>query len=98
MDSNGSMDRRKFVALLAAGAAAAAAVPIAVAEATQTRERQPPPATQPARRPMTAAVRKELETQKKSVADMLRVIRGYELPAGSPPATVFRALKARRPR
>lgn len=99
MASNDRMDRRKFVALLAAGAAAAATASIGSAASAETRERSAPPAAQPSsRRPMTAAMRKEIETQKKSVADMLRVIRDYELPAGSPPATVFRARRAGRPR
>jgi len=41
-------------------------------------------------------MRKELDTQKKSVADMLKVIRGHKLPAGSPPASIFHAVRAVR--
>jgi hypothetical protein len=42
---------------------------------------------------MTAATRKEIASQKKSVADMLKVIRAYKLPPGSRPAFLFRAEK-----
>jgi len=92
MDSNESMDRRRFVKLVAAGAALAAASPLKAAEAAETRARTE--AKPSSKRPMTAAMKKEIESQKKSVADMLKVVRDYELPAGSPPATVFRAMKA----
>jgi len=92
MDSNESMDRRRFVKLVAAGAALAATSRLKAAEAAETRERaEPKPSS---KRSMTAAMKKEIENQKKSVADMLKIVRDYELPAGSPPATVFRAMKA----
>lgn len=96
MELEGNMDRRKFVRLLAAGAAVAAALPAAGVGAEKAA-----PAARPkegAHRPPTPAMRKEIEAQKKSVADMLKVIRAFELPAGSPPATVFRALKSGRTR
>jgi hypothetical protein len=41
---------------------------------------------------------KEIRAQKKSLDETLRLIRGYELPPGSPPAVVFRAMRARRDR
>jgi len=41
-------------------------------------------------------MRKELEVQKKSVADMVKVVRAYKLPAGSPPASIFHAVRAVR--
>jgi len=95
--SNG-MDRRRFVQLLVAGAAVAAAAPgSAVARAeTSTAHRTAPAAHHT---PPSAAQRKEIESQKKSLADALRVIRDFSLPAGSPPAFVFRALRREgRPR
>ncbi len=93
-----NMDRRRFVQLLAAGAAAAATVPIADAHGAETHEGEWSQAKHPPRRAMSAAMRKEIESQKKSVADMLKVVRSFELPAGSPPATIFRALKSGRTR
>jgi cob(I)alamin adenosyltransferase len=41
-------------------------------------------------------MRKEIEVQKKSVTDMLKVVRAYKLPAGSPPASIFHAIRAVR--
>jgi hypothetical protein len=40
----------------------------------------------------------EIEKQKKSTADALKVIRNYVLPAGSPMAFSFKPLKAARGR
>lgn len=94
MDSNDNMDRRRFVKLVAAGAALAAAAPMTAARAAETHAKAATPP--PPRRPVTAAMRKELENQRKSVADMLKVVREFQLPAGSPPAAVFRAMKATR--
>ncbi len=96
MEENDTMDRRRFVRLLATGAAVAAAAPLVGAGAAESAEvvsSKTPPARE---RPVTAAMRKEIEVQKKSVTDMLNVIRAYELPAGSPPAPIFRSLRARR--
>lgn len=91
-DLSNGMDRRRFVQLLVAGAAVAAAAPsAAVARAEAATHAPTPPATH--RAPPTAAQRKEIESQKKSLADALRVVRDFNLPAGSPPAFVFRALK-----
>ncbi len=89
------MRRRRFVKLLAASAAAILAQPVektlaapaARAGASAAPAHDAPP-----------ALRKEIAAQKKSVADTLRVIRSYRLPAGSPPASVFRALRRSVPR
>ena len=94
MDVLRSMNRRRFVRLLAAGAAAAAAAPLT--GAAPARPRALPDRPAPTHRPLTAVMRREIEVQKKSVADMLKVVRTYELPAGSPPAPIFRAMRARR--
>ncbi len=90
------MDRRRFVRLLAAGAAAAAAAPLTGARAAKPRPAAVPDRPTQTHRPLTAAMVKEIEVQKKSVADMLKVVRAYKLPAGSPPAPIFRAMRARR--
>jgi len=92
------MDRRRFVQLLVAGAAVAAAAPAsAVARAQTSTAPGKGPAAHHA--PPSAAQRKEIESQKKSLADALRVVRDFNLPAGSPPAFVFRALRREgRPR
>ncbi|HYR68460.1 MAG TPA: hypothetical protein VER77_01135 [Candidatus Dormibacteraeota bacterium] len=95
MDVLSRMDRRRFVRLLAAGAAAAAAAPLGAARAAKPRAPVHPD-TGPTHRPLTAAMRKELEVQKKSVADMVKVVRAYKLPAGSPPASIFHAVRAVR--
>lgn len=96
MDVLRKMDRRRFVRLLAAGAAAAAAAPLAGTAAAKSRSAAAPSKPTPTHRALTAAMRKEIEVQKKSVADMLKVIRAYELPAGSPPAPIFRPIRAQR--
>jgi len=96
MEQNDTMDRRRFVRLLATGAAVAATAPLVGVGAAESVEAASAKIAPPRERPITAAMRKEIEIQKKSVADMLKVIRSYELPAGSPPAPVFRPLRARR--
>ncbi len=92
MELEGSMDRRKFVQLLAAGAAVAATMPVAGAGAEEAASGAPKKAA--THGTPTAAMQKEIQSQKKSVADMLKVVREFKLPAGSPPAPVFRAMKA----
>ena len=89
--SNG-MDRRRFVQLLATGAAVVVAAPTtAVGRAQASTAAAKAPAAHHA--PPSAAQHKEIESQKKSLADALRIVRDFNLPAGSPPAFVFRALK-----
>lgn len=74
--------------LLAAGAAAVLAQPVERSLAAAAK--RPAPADAP---PLSTATRKEIASQKKSVADMLKVIRAYKLPPGSRPAFVFKAEK-----
>ena len=94
MDPSPAIPRRRFVKLLAASAASLAMShdPARAAAASTQRHRA---ATSTSG---GAALEKELRNEKKSVADMLKVVRGYKLPAGSPPALVFRPMKARRGR
>jgi hypothetical protein len=96
MDLTCAMDRRRFVRLLAVGAAAAAAAPLGAARAAAPGAAAEPGKGTSQHRPLTAAMKKEIETQKKSIADSLKILRTYELPAGSPPTTVFRAMRAAR--
>jgi hypothetical protein len=91
------MERRRFLHLIAAGGAAAAAAGFAApaaAEAPAPKARAP----RAAKKPVPPAVERELATQRKSIADMLKVIRDYELPPGSDPAVAFRAIRAAKPR
>ncbi|HEU4725398.1 MAG TPA: hypothetical protein VFU59_08900 [Candidatus Eisenbacteria bacterium] len=86
------MNRRRFIHVLAASGAAVIATGLPGAKAA------PPPkaaARRPAK-PLPPAMNRELQNQEKSVADMLKVIRAYELPPGSDPAFTFRAMRARR--
>jgi hypothetical protein len=75
--------------LMAASAAVVLTQPVgrSLAAAAAKRPAAPEP---PA---LSAATKKELASQKKSVADMLKVIRAYKLPPGSRPAFVFKAEK-----
>jgi len=41
-------------------------------------------------------MQRELQSQERSLADMLKVVRDYDLPPGSDPAVTFRAMRARR--
>ena len=85
------MDRRRFMGVLAIGGAAvlAGSVPRSLAAAPKAAAPKPP-------KPVPPAVEKEIRTQEKNLADVLHTIREYELPPGSEPATVFRAMRARR--
>ena len=89
--------RRRFVKLALAGAAALAAAPLA--RAAEAAARVPPAPARDARRTPPRALRRELENQTRAVAAITKAVREYPLPAGSPPATVFRAMprKGRRP-
>ena len=98
MNKHPRLDRRRFVRLMAAGAAL-----VSTARFIKSAEAGPakvPAATAPSphHRLLTPAMRKELLTQKKSVRDLLAVVRGFELPPGSPPASIFRAQSARNRR
>ena len=48
------------------------------------------------RKPLPPAMQRELRNQERSLADMLKVVRDYELPPGSDPAVTFRAMRTRR--
>jgi len=87
------MKRRRFVTLLALGGGALVSAPLSHAAQALTRQE---PREQARRRAPSAAVRREIETQEKSLADQLKTIRAYELPPGSPMAFSFRPMKAKR--
>lgn len=94
MKDPGRIGRRRFVRLAAVAAAAAAMNPLTP---TSTPAAEPPRrARRSSGRPPEPAVRAEIALQKKQLDSMLQVIRSYELPAGSPPATIFRPLSPRR--
>jgi hypothetical protein len=95
MDPSPAIPRRRFVKLLAASAASLAMTSDPARAAAKTAERHRAAASAP---PKSTALDKELRTEKKNVADMLKVVRSYKLPAGSPPAMAFRPMKARRGR
>lgn len=94
------MSRRGFVATLAAAVAGAVSGWAAPAFA-RGAERRParaarsaaaaPHAPHAPHEPAPAALRAEIDKQKKYVDQALKTIRDHELPAGSDPAFVFRA-------
>jgi len=90
-----AIDRRRFIHVLAAGSAAiiAGSLPRAAVAAAKA---PPPKSMRAAAKPLPPSMEKELRNQEKGVADALKVIRAYDLPPGSEPATVFRAMRARR--
>lgn len=92
-----SLDRRRFIHVLTAGVAAilAGRIPGARAAAAPKPSTRGAAGRKPAA-PIAASIERELRNQEKSLAETLKVVRGYELPPGSEPATVFRALRARR--
>jgi hypothetical protein len=93
MNDRARIGRRRFVRLAAVAAAAAALHPVAATPAAAAKES---PKRAPKRRTPDSRVHAEIENQKKQVDAMLQVIRSYELPAGSPPAMVFRPLAPRK--
>ena len=88
------MKRRRFVTLVAMSGAAILTSPLSRAAAAAARARSRPEAGR--RQAPSPAVQKEIANQEKTLADQLKVIRGYELPPGSPMAFVFAPLRARR--
>ena len=88
------MNRRHFIHVLAAGGAALIATRLPAANAAARPEKKSA-APKPSKL-LTATVERELRNQEKALADMLKVVRGYELPPGSDPAFTFRAMRARR--
>jgi hypothetical protein len=86
-----AMNRRRFVHVVAASVAAILAGGVPRARAAAAKAIAPRPA-----KPLPAPMERELRNQEKGIADTLKVIRAYELPPGREPATVFRAMRARR--
>ena len=92
--SRSPMDRRRFIHVLAASSAVILAGGVPRAGAAALKAAPPKPAK--GAKPLPASMEKELRNQEKGVADALKIVRAYELPPGSEPATVFRAMRARR--
>ena len=90
-DDTSSMGRRRFMHVLAVGGAAVLAGGVPGARAASPKAPPPKPA-----KAISPAMQKELRSQEKNLADVLKVVRDYDLPPGSEPATVFRAMRARR--
>ncbi len=99
--------RRRFLKLIAAGSAAALAGPAvtlrgAAAAAAAARVKAgvaaKPGVAAPghAALPTTGDLGVEIARQKKSLADALKTLREYPLPAGSPMGFVFAPIKAAR--
>jgi hypothetical protein len=86
------MKRRRFVTLVAMSGAALITSPLSRAAAAVARVKTPEAGPRHAASP---AIRKEIASQEKALADQLKVIRSYELPPGSPMAFVFKPLRAR---
>lgn len=91
---NASMDRRRFIRVLAASGAALVAS--GITGAAGAAPASPKAAAPKPRKPVPPSIAREIRNQEKSLSDMLKVIRAYELPDGSEPATVFAPLRARR--
>ncbi len=89
------MNRRRFVTLVALSGAAALTAPLSRAAAGPRTAAMRASA---GRRPLTPAMRREVASQEKSLAEQLEAIRGFKLPPGSPMAFVFTPLRARRGR
>ncbi|MBI1796162.1 MAG: hypothetical protein HY076_06995 [Candidatus Eisenbacteria bacterium] len=89
------LSRREFLTLIAAGSAATAAAPIGALAATARAARK---TSAPAPPPPSPRIAREIEKQKRSTDDALKVIRGYALPPGSDMAFVFQPVRAKRKR
>ena len=91
------MNRRRFIRVFAASGAALVATGLAGRTEDATAAVAPPKAAAPKpRKPLPPRIAKEIRAQEKSLADILKVLRAYELAAGSEPATVFRPMRASR--
>jgi hypothetical protein len=95
--SKTTMRRRRFVHLMVLGAGAAAASGASLGRAKAAEDSAAPARTRKrgdvedtAAKPVTPAMRREIESQKKTLSTSLRAIREYTLPAGSDPAFLFR--------
>jgi len=86
------MNRRRFIHVLAASGAAVIATGLPGAKAAPA----PKAVVRKPSKPLSATMEREIRNQERAVADMLKVVRAYDLPPGSDPAFVFRAMRARR--
>jgi len=86
------MNRRRFIHVLAASGAALVATGLPGAKAAPASKALPPKPP----KALNPAMQRELRNQERAVADILKVVRAYELPPGSDPAFTFRAMRARR--
>ena len=86
------LTRRRFVALLAAGATTALVVP-AMATGTTTKGKSVAKTGTPQ---VSQKVAKGIDEQKQSTAKTLKTIRNYDLPPGSEQAFAFRPMSPRR--
>ena len=84
-----ALSRRRFMALVAAGAAATAAAPVRALTPLKTKTATPAPERPP-------EIEKGIAEQKALLAQQLKTIRDYPLPPGSDLAFVFAPLKPRR--
>jgi secreted PhoX family phosphatase len=91
-----AMGRRRFMHVLAVGGAAVLAGGVPNARAASPKPESHKAAAPKGAKPVSPAMQKELRSQEKNLADVLKVVRDYDLPPGSEPATVFRAMRARR--
>jgi len=86
--------RRQFLKLVAVGSAATLSGGArSAAAAAAVAAKAAAPAAGVSTAPRSAAVVKEIDRQKKNTTDALKVIRKYELPAGSPLAFTFKPLR-----
>jgi hypothetical protein len=91
-----TMERRRFVKLVALSGAAVLAAPLSGAPAAPARSVTHAP--EAGQRALTPAVRKEIANQERSLAKTLATIRKFDLPPGSPMAFVFTPLLVRKER
>ena len=85
---SGTMSRRHFVTLVAAGSAALLAPPAGAAAPARPHAARPA-AAKPAS--LSATTTKELNRQRASTLDTLKVLRDHPMPAGTELGLVFHA-------
>jgi len=90
------LSRRRFVALLAAGAGAALTAPAHAVTSTRQKSTRTPSGGPGAAAALPPKVAKGLEEQRESLAKTLKTVREFELPPGSEQGFAFRPLPARR--
>ena len=106
LSSSRRLSRRRFVALIAAGAAALPAADALAATAPRRSKATPakpgdkvhitPTPSYVPPPPASAAIEKGLKEQRDSLAGQLKAIRDFELPPGSEQAFAFRPLRRER--